>query len=98
MRLRDVRKQYQRNHGLWDAHDHMPVFGTTRSSTTCMNRLYRCSAVLKTKPARYVRFEAGNRWKIEKIYIILPHRDATSRDRRSNPPPTTSGCASSQYC
>ena len=40
--LRDVKKQYVRNHGLWEAdHDELPIFGTIASqfSDQGMNRL-----------------------------------------------------------
>ena len=42
--LRDVRKQYQRNHNLWEADlDTMPVFGTIASqfNDPGMNNLYK---------------------------------------------------------
>jgi methylmalonyl-CoA mutase len=41
--LRDVKKQYQRNHNLWDASpDDMPVFGTiTQFNDPGMNTLYK---------------------------------------------------------
>ena len=42
--LRDVKKQYQRNHQLWDQDpEAMPVFGTIASqfNDPGMNRLYR---------------------------------------------------------
>lgn len=42
--LRDVKKQYVRNHGLWDTdHDQLPIFGTIASqfNDPGMNRLYR---------------------------------------------------------
>src|SRR5690606_31305198 len=42
--LRDVKKQYQRNHGLWDAKlDSLPIFGTIASqfNDPGMNTLYK---------------------------------------------------------
>jgi len=44
--IRDVKKQYQRNHNLWDANpDEMPVFGTIASqfNDPGMNTLYKKS-------------------------------------------------------
>ena len=77
--LRDVRKQYQRNHNLWDSDlDTMPVFGTIASqfNDPGMNNLYkrimdmiteRTGADLKSN---YVLSEEQS----EKIYIIPPKR------------------------
>ncbi|MCR5886223.1 methylmalonyl-CoA mutase family protein [Hymenobacter sp. J193] len=77
--LRDVRKQYQRNHGHWDQPlDSMPVFGTIASqfNDPGMNRLYR--AVLATVEAKTgVPFASQletSQENSEKIYIIPPHR------------------------
>ncbi|OWP63081.1 methylmalonyl-CoA mutase [Hymenobacter amundsenii] len=77
--LRDVRKQYQRNHGLWDKQtDTMPVFGTIASqfNDPGMNRLYR--AVLATIEERTGHaFASKLETSVEdseKIYIIPPHR------------------------
>lgn len=77
--LRDVRKQYKRNHKLFDvSDDDIPVFGTIASqfNDPGMNRLYR--AVMNT-----IATETGAPLKSdfhvteemsEKIYIIPPHR------------------------
>jgi methylmalonyl-CoA mutase len=77
--LRDVRKQFQRNHQLWDKPlDEMPVFGTIASqfNDPGMNRLYR--AVLATVEAKTgVPFASQletTKEDSEKIYIIPPHR------------------------
>ncbi|GAB2783595.1 methylmalonyl-CoA mutase [Hymenobacter luteus] len=77
--LRDVRKQYQRNHQLWDTPlDSMPVFGTIASqfNDPGMNRLYR--AVLATVEAKTgVTFASQletSAEQSEKVYIIPPHR------------------------
>ncbi|MFT6371192.1 MAG: methylmalonyl-CoA mutase, partial [Maribacter sp.] len=77
--LRDVKKQYMRNHNLWDAkQDDLPVFGTIASqfNDPGMNRLY--SAVLgelveKTKASLLSSFDflSGSS---EKIYVIPPAR------------------------
>ncbi|MDU0370204.1 methylmalonyl-CoA mutase family protein [Hymenobacter endophyticus] len=77
--LRDVRKQYQRNHGHWDKPlDSMPVFGTIASqfNDPGMNRLYR--AVLATVEAKtgvpFASHLETSQEDSEKIYIIPPHR------------------------
>ncbi|RPD45650.1 methylmalonyl-CoA mutase [Hymenobacter sediminis] len=77
--LRDVRKQFQRNHQLWDKPlEEMPVFGTIASqfNDPGMNRLYR--AVLATVEAKTgVPFASQletSKEDSEKIYIIPPHR------------------------
>ena len=77
--LRDVRKQYKRNHELWDVKDEdIPVFGTIASqfNDPGTNALYKkIIQVLETKtkiPFRStVNFTTGES---EKIYIIPPHR------------------------
>ncbi|MCC3157089.1 methylmalonyl-CoA mutase family protein [Hymenobacter sp. 15J16-1T3B] len=77
--LRDVRKQYQRNHQLWDTKaDELPVFGTIASqfNDPGMNRLYR--AVLstierKTGTPFHSTLETSEEAS-EKVYIIPPHR------------------------
>ncbi|TDN40324.1 methylmalonyl-CoA mutase [Hymenobacter sp. UV11] len=77
--LRDVRKQYQRNHGLWDTPtDQMPVFGTIASqfNDPGMNRLYRAVLkMLETKTgATFNSHLETSTSDSEKIYIIPPHR------------------------
>jgi len=77
--IRDVRKQYKRNHQLWETDDEeLPVFGTIASqfNDPGMNRLYRAvmnkiSEVTgaELKSDYHVTDEAS-----EKIYIIPPHR------------------------
>jgi len=77
--LRDVKKQYQRNHQLWDkSPDEMPVYGTMASqfNDPGTNQLYKSimNAIhLKTGAAlQSGRFmEVGQS---EKVYIIPPHR------------------------
>ncbi len=78
--LRDVRKQYQRNHKLFDAEvDSMPVFGTIASqfNDPGMNSLYRC--LMDTISAK-TGADLGSNWKSdnelsEKIFIIPPARN-----------------------
>ena len=77
--LRDVRKQYQRNHNLWDADvDDMPVHGTIASqfNDPGMNSLYKVimdKLVEKTKVSLNSTFEI-TREMSEKIFVIPPDR------------------------
>jgi methylmalonyl-CoA mutase len=77
--LRDVRKQYKRNHNLFDAKDDtIPVFGTMASqfNDPGMNNLF--SALMnKVEEKTGVKFEAQMELtseQSEKIYIIPPDR------------------------
>jgi methylmalonyl-CoA mutase len=77
--LRDVKKQYKRNHQLWDASDEsLPVYGTIASqfNDPGMNQLYK--AVIhklneKTTTPFKSTFEVTAEMS-EKIYIIPPAR------------------------
>ena len=77
--LRDVKKQYQRNHGLWSAKvDDMPVQGTIASqfNDPGMNSLYRVimdKVVEKTGAKLESVFEITNEMS-EKIFVIPPSR------------------------
>ncbi|MEC7753235.1 MULTISPECIES: methylmalonyl-CoA mutase family protein [Roseivirga] len=77
--LRDVKKQYQRNHGLWNAKiDDMPVFGTIASqfNDPGMNSLYKSimdKIVEKTQADLKSTFEITNEMS-EKVYVIPPNR------------------------
>jgi methylmalonyl-CoA mutase len=77
--VRDVKKQYQRNHNLWDVNpDAMPVFGTIASqfNDPGMNTLYKAimdKMVEKTGVDLNSTFEI-TREMSEKIYVIPPHR------------------------
>ncbi|MEM1319895.1 MAG: methylmalonyl-CoA mutase family protein [Bacteroidota bacterium] len=77
--LRDVKKQYKRNHQLWDTPDEeIPVFGTIASqfNDPGMNTLYRQLMDLineKTKVGLQSGFEISEGMS-EKIYIIPPRR------------------------
>ncbi|MEP6804092.1 MAG: methylmalonyl-CoA mutase family protein, partial [Flavobacterium sp.] len=77
--IRDVKKQYQRNHNLWDKNpDEMPVFGTIASqfNDPGMNTLYKAimdKIVEKTESQLHSTFEI-TREMSEKIYVIPPHR------------------------
>ena len=77
--LRDVKKQYQRNHNLWDANpDDLPVFGTIASqfNDPGMNTLYKAimdKIVEKTESDLKSTFEI-TREMSEKIFVIPPSR------------------------
>ena len=77
--LRDVKKQYQRNHGLWTAKvDDMPVYGTIASqfNDPGMNSLYKVvidKIVEKTRADLPSSFEITNEMS-EKIFVIPPRR------------------------
>lgn len=77
--LRDVKKQYKRNHNLWDTPDEdLPVFGTIASqfNDPGMNSLYKAimdMIVEKTGADLNSTFEI-TREMSEKIFIIPPKR------------------------
>ncbi len=77
--LRDVRKQYKRNHQLWEAkEDELPVFGTIASqfNDPGMNSLYKTlmdTLVEKTGADLKSSFEVTDQMS-EKIFIIPPKR------------------------
>ncbi|WP_422360712.1 methylmalonyl-CoA mutase family protein [Reichenbachiella sp.] len=77
--LRDVKKQYQRNHQLFDANvDDLPVFGTIASqfNDPGMNKLYRVimdSIAEKTGADLKSSFQASEEMS-EKVFIIPPKR------------------------
>jgi methylmalonyl-CoA mutase len=77
--IRDVKKQYQRNHNLWDVNpDEMPVFGTIASqfNDPGMNTLYKSimdKIVEKTDSDLKSTFKI-TREMSEKIFVIPPHR------------------------
>ncbi len=77
--LRDVKKQYQRNHGLWTANvDDMPVYGTIASqfNDPGMNSLYKVimdQVADKTGAELKSTFEITNEMS-EKIFVIPPKR------------------------
>jgi methylmalonyl-CoA mutase len=77
--LRDVKKQYQRNNGLWDADlDSLPVFGTIASqfNDPGTNRLYSALITRLNEeskgnlPSEFAKEEEES----EKIFIIPPRR------------------------
>ncbi len=78
--IRDVKKQYKRNHQLWDADDEsLPVFGTIASqfNDPGMNRLYK--AIMDKIVERTGLAELTSHFQVtdemsEKIYIIPPQR------------------------
>ncbi len=77
--LRDVRKQYQRNHNLWEKDvDSMPVYGTIASqfNDPGMNSLYKVimdKMVEKAGSTMHSTFEITKEMS-EKIYVIPPDR------------------------
>lgn len=77
--LRDVRKQYKRNHNLFDAKDEtLPVFGTMASqfNDPGMNNLFS-SLMNKIEEKTGVKFDVQmelSAGQSEKIYIIPPDR------------------------
>ena len=77
--LRDVKKQYKRNHNLWDtSDDEIPVFGTIASqfNDPGMNSLYKAlmdKMVEKTSSDLNSSFEITKEMS-EKIYVIPPAR------------------------
>jgi methylmalonyl-CoA mutase len=77
--LRDVRKQFQRNHNLWDENvDSMPVYGTIASqfNDPGMNTLYKVimdKVVSKTGARLDSTFEI-TREMSEKVFVIPPER------------------------
>ena len=77
--IRDVKKQYQRNHNLWDVNpDEMPVFGTIASqfNDPGTNQLYKAiidKVVEKTGADLASSFEITKEMS-EKIFVIPPAR------------------------
>lgn len=77
--LRDVKKQYMRNHGLWDvSQDDLPIFGTIASqfNDPGMNKLYKVvmdTLVSKAESKLISSFEVTNEM-AEKIFVIPPAR------------------------
>jgi len=77
--LRDVKKQYVRNHNLWDtADEELPVYGTIASqfNDPGMNRLYRA---IMTKIDQSTEANLASNFQVdhepsEKIFIIPPKR------------------------
>jgi methylmalonyl-CoA mutase len=77
--LRDVKKQYKRNHQLWETADEdLPVFGTIASqfNDPGMNRLYKALMKKLTEKtgAHLDSHSKVSQEMSEKIYIIPPQR------------------------
>jgi methylmalonyl-CoA mutase len=76
--IRDVKKQFKRNHNLWDISDEqIPVFGTIASqfNDPGMNQLYR--ALIGKVAEKFQGWESTSELvagSSEKIYIIPPSR------------------------
>lgn len=77
--LRDVKKQYTRNHGLWNAKDEeLPIFGTIASqfNDPGMNQLYKVvmeTLVQKVESNLISSYEISDEMS-EKVYVIPPAR------------------------
>ena len=76
--LRDVKKQYQRNHNLWETSlDELPIYGTIASqfNDPGMNQLYRhiIDSLNKQRTSFKSSFEISGRIS-EKLYVIPPNR------------------------
>ena len=77
--IRDVKKQYKRNHNLWETPDEqLPVYGTIASqfNDPGMNTLYKAvmdKVVEKTGAALHSKFLISDEMS-EKIFIIPPAR------------------------
>ena len=76
--LRDVKKQFQRNHQLWDKKpEDMPVFGTIASqfNDPGTNQLYIHLISVENKNGSNVEFDLQlNHEMSEKIFVIPPNR------------------------
>ena len=77
--LRDVRKQYQRNHQLWDVEpEQLPVFATIAAqfNDPGTNHLYRrlMETVSRRSGLDFHSHFATEEKESEKIFIIPPHR------------------------
>ncbi|WP_318344702.1 methylmalonyl-CoA mutase family protein [Flagellimonas baculiformis] len=77
--LRDVKKQYARNHGLWHAkEDELPVFGTIASqfNDPGMNNLYKkvMDILVEKANSTLVSNLEVTQEMAEKIYVIPPSR------------------------
>ncbi|WP_370478386.1 methylmalonyl-CoA mutase family protein [Tamlana flava] len=77
--LRDVKKQYMRNHNLWDvSQDDLPVFGTIASqfNDPGMNALYQAviSKLNEKTKSNIKSTSAISNEMSEKIYVIPPSR------------------------
>lgn len=77
--LRDVKKQYTRNHQLWDANkEDLPVFGTIASqfNDPGMNKLYKSimdAVASKTKADLNSNYQISDEMS-EKVFVIPPAR------------------------
>jgi isobutyryl-CoA mutase len=77
--VRDVKKQYKRNHGLWETpDDQLPVFGTIASqfNDPGMNTLYRklMDKIVEKTGAGLASASTSSDKLSEKIFIIPPKR------------------------
>ena len=77
--IRDVKKQYMRNHGLWDTNmDDLPIYGTIASqfNDPGMNKLYKAvmeTLVTKADSNLVSKFEVSSEM-MDKVFVIPPAR------------------------
>ena len=77
--IRDVKKQYRRNHNLWDAKgEDIPVYGTIASqfNDLGMNNLYKhlIDLINKSSKTDFSSSFKSNKELSEKVFIIPPNR------------------------
>ncbi|MBT8187044.1 MAG: methylmalonyl-CoA mutase, partial [Croceitalea sp.] len=77
--LRDVKKQYVRNHNLWDAKlDDLPIYGTIASqfNDPGMNRLYEVTmaTLVEKTEADFSKTSTTVQGSSEKLFVIPPAR------------------------
>jgi len=77
--IRDVKKQYRRNHNLWDAKDEdIPIYGTIASqfNDPGMNNLYKhlIDLINKSSKSEFLSSFKSNKELSEKVFIIPPNR------------------------
>ena len=77
--LRDVKKQFQRNHGLWDSKpEDMPVYGTIASqfNDPGANALYAhlIGEIAEKFPGQFESQYTAGAGRSEKIFVIPPRR------------------------
>ena len=87
--LRDVRKQYRRNHNLFDAaEDHIPVYGTMASqfNDPGMNNLFT-ALMKKIKDKTGIDFQAdvSLTWSNQRKYTLFHQTESGTWQRLQNP-------------
>ena len=85
--LRDVRKQYRRNHNLWETPDEaLPIFGTMASqfNDAGMNTLYVKVMELLEKRVESEKGETGKVWTKGKLFGTLNHKSLNHNSQLTN--------------